>query len=589
MNSARGRPRDASSAPHAHGAHAPTRPLLLLRAEPPGRLACYSSAAEIAKPPPGIGDVISVSAAVVHACAVTAAGRSAACWPSRVLTFAGEPVNMTAPDDLGPVLQVAAGGSWAGSFSCALTAARAVRCWGYNLEGVLNVPGGIAGRAASVSAGNAHVCAVLLNNTAVCWGKLSLALHNVTGAAAGGGEGQACFVTTRQELVCAGADPHRASGVPPADLGPVVQAGAPGPYHGCAVAAGGAARCWGNGDYFHGIDGLRGVRSVAVGEVLTCAITRSGGLRCAQREASDPSLMFVLPPASLAAPGSALAVAAGYNFACAIVTKCGFGGRLMDEGAAGFGGSQRAAATAVLWSRRRRRLPASHATYCPARHFRAPTRRRLSASDLITSPPHHCITSSPLARRSGRPCQGTTRPAAAQHMPVTPLNGVWAVVPQTIWRGEMNRSGSATDTCYTTKLEKACLHLRGPGRPLLITYRCLRLCSLHARYEPSTLLESRQSCTRGCLLQQWNRRNSRMGGPFPNCAPSIQLIACLHLAACGPGHRGRHTSQLMHQSPRNSINASITPSSNYIDHTHPAAFAYGNTHGPFYPRQAACF
>lgn len=129
----------------------------------------------------GAGAVLSVSSGYEQTCALMAA-RDVECWGRNEFgqlgdgTFASSYLPRKVKG-LSHVLEVVAGAE----FSCALLASHAVACWGLNADGELGdattaidakvpvtVPG-VAG-VASIAAGFADVCAVLDTHQVSCWG-----------------------------------------------------------------------------------------------------------------------------------------------------------------------------------------------------------------------------------------------------------------------------------------------------------------------------------------------------------------------------------------------------------------------------------
>lgn len=142
----------------------------------------------------------SVALGSFYTCAVTTPTAALVCWGYWGGDGAGDVVAV--PADLGPVAQVAAGYE----HMCALTPARAVRCWG-PASAAAAVPPGLS-PAVSVVAGRYHTCALTTARAVNCWGKNDY--------------GQASV---------------------PADLGRISALTA-GLYHTCALTTAGAVRCW---------------------------------------------------------------------------------------------------------------------------------------------------------------------------------------------------------------------------------------------------------------------------------------------------------------------------------------------------------
>ena len=188
------------------------------------------------------------------------------------------------------VVNVASGDN----FSCAVTAAQGVDCWGDNSQGEL-------GNGVTSSVGSPTPVAVfgLSNVIAVTAGGSEL-------AGAGANQGQhACALTTNELVECWGDNSHGQLGngsttassvpVPVRNLTDVVQISA-GAFHTCAVTAERSAYCWGadtfgqlgdgNGSFADrsvptSVFGLNGSASqVSAGFSHTCARLSSGSVEC---------------------------------------------------------------------------------------------------------------------------------------------------------------------------------------------------------------------------------------------------------------------------------------------------------------------
>ena len=138
----------------------------------------------------------------------------------------------------GPVREVAAGGK----HTCALLDSGDVRCWGEGLQGKLGnastetvgdkeVPSSVAaidlgGKARQISAGGFHTCAVLEDDSVVCWGR--------------GDSGQLGYASI--DDIGDGETPASQGAV---DVGGPVRRVAVGNSHTCALLLSGEVKCWG--------------------------------------------------------------------------------------------------------------------------------------------------------------------------------------------------------------------------------------------------------------------------------------------------------------------------------------------------------
>lgn len=182
--------------------------------------------------------MVSVSAGLRHACAVTALG-GVKCWGqnhvgqlgSGALGYSNAPVDVVGLSS--GVVSVSAGYD----YSCAVTSVGAVKCWGGNYYRQLgngamtfsSVPVDVVGLSSgvvSVSAGTRYTCAVTSAGAIQCWGSLQW-----------GEVGDP--TTTSTSAVPAEVD----------GLSSNMSAVSVGDSHACAVTTVGAVKCWGTNSF----------------------------------------------------------------------------------------------------------------------------------------------------------------------------------------------------------------------------------------------------------------------------------------------------------------------------------------------------
>ena len=193
-----------------------------------------------------------------------------------LLSVLAGPAAIAANQPLAGVVDVGAGQS----FSCALTSAGNVYCWGSNANGnignasfanaTIAVPVyGLNVNVASLGIGGVHSCAVMRDSSVRCWG-----------SGARGELGNGATVDRHVPVVVTG-------------LSGVVQVVA-GNVHSCALTAAGAVKCWGSNSAGQLGDGSftdrstpvdvvglsSGVSMITAGFQHTCALTTAGAVKC---------------------------------------------------------------------------------------------------------------------------------------------------------------------------------------------------------------------------------------------------------------------------------------------------------------------
>lgn len=169
-------------------------------------------------------------------------------------------------------------------YTCAVTLAGGVKCWGLNNYGQLGnnsttkslVPVdavGLTSGVVSVIAGASHACAITAAQVLKCWGA------NTYGQTGLGAEGDTTSIKTPQDV------PGLGSGVAQVALSG---------YHSCALMVSGGVKCWGYNEYGQvgnnlssgrepptDVMGLTsGVKALTAGNHFNCAVLAAGGLKC---------------------------------------------------------------------------------------------------------------------------------------------------------------------------------------------------------------------------------------------------------------------------------------------------------------------
>ena len=265
------------------------------------------------------GGAASVSLGDFYSCAVTKAGR-AACWGTNDFGQLGDGttksrIRPTAVKGLENVTALSAGGTSA----CAV-AGGAVSCWGDDQKTPLPVPGLESGVVA-VSVGDVFSCAVTDAGAVKCWGFNDEGIGNettndsatplvVSGLESGAtavsvGANHACALTEAGGIKCWGwngdgelGDGSRWHSRTPVDVRGLqtgVTAMDVDSFHACAVLDTGGVRCWGynlSGEiglspmHDHSTtpvaieDAPSGITRLAAGHMLSCVVTDAGAVHC---------------------------------------------------------------------------------------------------------------------------------------------------------------------------------------------------------------------------------------------------------------------------------------------------------------------
>lgn len=274
-------------------------------------------------------NVDSVSVGNGHVCAVTTSG-AVKCWGNNDSGQTGNDLSIpsyTPYNVVGlssGVLSISAGSN----FTCALTSAGGVKCWGRNSSGQLGnnsladsiTPVDVQGLTTgvnSIAAGTAHACALLVSGSLKCWG-----YNN------GGQLGNGTLVNSSVPVDVVG-------------ISGSVSAVSAGLTHTCAVLSSGAAQCWGDNTYGQlgtgalgtvgtpptSVAGLTsGVTGLSAAEAHTCVLMSSGGVKCwggnTQGQLGDGSDSTRLSPVDVAGMTSGvISLSVGAIHSCSLLSS----------------------------------------------------------------------------------------------------------------------------------------------------------------------------------------------------------------------------------------------------------------------------
>jgi alpha-tubulin suppressor-like RCC1 family protein len=263
--------------------------------------------------------VVAIAAGDAHTCAVLSSG-AVQCWGNNSYgqLGGGSGISSLLPVRVAGLEGVTA--IQAGlRFTCALLADQSVRCWGNNDYGQLGnasttsssfpvAVAGLGGVTALTHFHGSHVCALLADKSARCWGfngrgqlgdgstansstpVAVQGMSNVAALSAGGGTTYALLDdgsvwswgdNQRGELGDGSAVGHSATPVRVAGLSNVVRVSA-GASHACARLSDGSVACWGGGaaPAPAPVAGVAGATFIAAGRDRTCALLADGMVNC---------------------------------------------------------------------------------------------------------------------------------------------------------------------------------------------------------------------------------------------------------------------------------------------------------------------
>ncbi|MBK6748121.1 hypothetical protein [Ottowia sp.] len=281
--------------------------------------------------------VAAIAAGSGHTCALSTAG-AVTCWGRNQfgqlgnLTNSGN--NNPNPAPL-PVTGLSSGVAAIASgiaHTCALTTSGAVTCWGSNRYGQLGNPTnsgnnnpnpapqpvtGLSSGVVAITASNDYTCALSTAGAVTCWGRNQFGqLGNLTNS---------------------GNNNPNPAPLPVTGLGSGVAAIATGAAHTCALSTAGAVTCWGDNFYRQlgnsnsnanpapqPVAGLSSVAAIAAGDHHTCALSTAGALTCwgdnSVGQLGNPTNSSANPQPVTGLSSGVAAITAGAAHTCALST-----------------------------------------------------------------------------------------------------------------------------------------------------------------------------------------------------------------------------------------------------------------------------
>ena len=268
-----------------------------------------------------------------HTCALTSAG-AVKCWGGNGYGQLGDrtTIERHKPVDVSGLASGVTAIASGGRHTCALTSAAGVKCWGFNDNGQLGdgttsdrhapvAVSGLASDVTAIAAAGRYTCALTSAGEVKCWGEnhfsqlgdgTEIDRHTpvaVSGLASGvtaitAGVSHSCALTSAGGVKCwgdnfagqlgDGTTSWRYKPVDVAGLADGVTAIAAGLSQSCALTSAGGVKCWGWNDTGQLGDGTTamkdtpvavsglpaGVQVIVAGDRNTCALTSAGGVKC---------------------------------------------------------------------------------------------------------------------------------------------------------------------------------------------------------------------------------------------------------------------------------------------------------------------
>lgn len=231
---------------------------------------------------PPLTRIGAIAAGGHHTCALTDWG-GIKCWGGNAYGQLGDgsTIQRNTPVDVVGLIRGVKAITTGGPYTCALTTAGGVKCWGRNYSGQLgdgtdmprNIPVDVVGLTSGVKAiagGGHHTCALTETGGLKCWGS------NDAGQV---GDGRTLDRSIPVDVV---------------GLAQGVRAIATGGHHTCAITDMGEVKCWGNNNSGQLGDGTTidrptpvnvvglatGVQMIEAGGHHTCILSETGGVQC---------------------------------------------------------------------------------------------------------------------------------------------------------------------------------------------------------------------------------------------------------------------------------------------------------------------
>jgi alpha-tubulin suppressor-like RCC1 family protein len=281
-----------------------------------------------------LSSIVSLAGGEAHACALKSDG-AVLCWGDNLYWQIGDPTNaairtVKTPQEVvglgGPVLGLFTGAT--ASHNCVITASFTVKCWGRNRSGNLGdgktvdtplpqtVPA--LSSVAALALGTDHTCALNFAGAVLCWG--------------GNGSGQLGDGSTRDRL----------TPTPVVGLGSGVADIVAGQLHTCALLVSGGVKCWGRGnrgqlgnaaqlDASIPVDvvGVNTATQIVAGAEYNCALQQGGSVKCwgSRQQAgggdgiewTSSTIPQSTPVTVIGLSGPVETLGASYRYACAVV------------------------------------------------------------------------------------------------------------------------------------------------------------------------------------------------------------------------------------------------------------------------------
>ena len=160
--------------------------------------------------------------------------------------------------------------------TCALRIDNTIACWGNNDHGQATSPQGSFN---AISAGTWHTCALRTDNTIACWGNNGYgqtASPQGSFSAISAGPFHSCGLRTDNTIACWGNNDYRRSTSPQGSFSAI----SAGRWHTCALRTDNTVTCWGNNDHGQATSPQGSFNAISAGLYHSCGLRTDNTIAC---------------------------------------------------------------------------------------------------------------------------------------------------------------------------------------------------------------------------------------------------------------------------------------------------------------------